>query len=278
LSFFQLLLGFSFFVATVGAIGYLLTAYGHMNAATRDWAIKHFLPFILIYMTLGVWGVRAGVARRRRKGKTGAVVLITLLLALLLTPVSCGGSVLGIYLGNEMVMRIMHPDKLVGEANSPDGHWRAYVIDRPTVDEPDNRLMLEEAGKGKGLYLARLYNDLDFNLGIEWSPRGDIVVYRNKFTLVAARVADGKCAVVPLIGRGPKADQPGATYEERYGKVGRVSFTGNGGIRYALQGDEGEFEVGAAEFRFGGESAFLVDPYYRGKYMELKTRPAMIKD
>ena len=75
--------------------------------------------------------------------------------------------------------------KIVQSADSPDGRFRACVVDKPSIDGPNHHLYVRDIASGTETFVTNLPEDVDFNREIIWSPHSDIVVFRTHFKLIA---------------------------------------------------------------------------------------------
>lgn len=84
---------------------------------------------------------------------------------------------------------IYGPDAIL-EVPSPDGQYLAYVIEAPSIDPPNQSLMIERNNKSRFLSIAKLSEDIDSIKEIMWSPDSSIVVYHSFYYLTATRISD----------------------------------------------------------------------------------------
>jgi hypothetical protein len=121
--------------------------------------------------------------------------------------------------------------KTVKTAASPDGKWVAYVVGRPVLDGHTWQLYLKKAGEPKGWRVARLMGDVDWNDKIYWSPRGDVVLFKNHYSLFAIRPADLKSAAATVGAR--RAVRPNSTFSvdsRALAEVSEIKFSAGGGV------------------------------------------------
>ena len=85
---------------------------------------------------------------------------------------------------------IIHGPDTILEVPSPDGQYLAYVIEAPSIDPPNQSLMMERKDKSRFLPIAKLAEDIDSIQEIVWSPDSSIVVYHSLLYLTATRVSD----------------------------------------------------------------------------------------
>lgn len=79
---------------------------------------------------------------------------------------------------------------IVQSVGSPDGTYVAYVSDGPSIDPPNQSLLVERKDKTRLLVIAKLAEDIDSTANIVWSPDGQVVVFLSRCYLAAARLAD----------------------------------------------------------------------------------------
>lgn len=85
---------------------------------------------------------------------------------------------------------VIHGPKIVQEVPSPDGQYIAYVDDMPTLDGPNQSLMIERADQTCFLGIAQLTGDVDSIKEIRWAPDSSFVVYHSHLYLTATRISD----------------------------------------------------------------------------------------
>lgn len=85
---------------------------------------------------------------------------------------------------------IFHGPKIILEKPSPDSQYIAYVKDLPSLDGPNQSLMIERTDKTRFLRIAQLVGDVDSIKDILWSPDGSIVIYHSHLYITATRISD----------------------------------------------------------------------------------------
>lgn len=234
-------------VMAVSLLLFIINGYG-IRGTGLGWALRTMGAFVLLYAALSVWGWRRGVRRMKARGQGGHLIAIAVALALVTSPVLFWSSVLGAYVGCEAAVRLTGTDTLERAADSPDGRWRAFVIDKPCLDGPDNRLMLEGRGAGQGSGGAReiaiLIGDTDFNRAIAWSPGSETVVFINHYDLFALRPATMQAAVIPLRPSKARRDVFTAPAE-----ACKVWFPKPGVVAYRYEGLEADGVIEEAAYR-----------------------------
>jgi len=92
--------------------------------------------------------------------------------------------------GSGYVNFVINGPKIVAEAASPDGQYVAYVTDMPSLDGPNQSLMIERIDKTRFLGIAQLTGDVDSINEILWAPDSSYVVYHSDCYLTVTRVSD----------------------------------------------------------------------------------------
>jgi len=85
---------------------------------------------------------------------------------------------------------VIHGQKIVAEVTSPDGQYIAYVEDMPSLDGPNQSLMIERADQTRFLGIAQLTGDVDSIKEILWAPDSSFVVYHSHCYLTITRISD----------------------------------------------------------------------------------------
>ena len=93
---------------------------------------------------------------------------------------------------------IVNGPKIVLEAPSPDGQYIAYVEDKPSLDGPNQALLMERKDRTRFLGIAKLVGDVDSIKEILWAPDGTFVVYHSHLYLTATRLSDWQTARIYL--------------------------------------------------------------------------------
>jgi hypothetical protein len=88
--------------------------------------------------------------------------------------------------------------KVVQSVPSPDSKYVAYVQDWPSIDPPNQSLVVERADKTRFLGIADLAEDVDSIRDIVWSADSGIVVFLSHCYLTATRVSDWKTVRIYL--------------------------------------------------------------------------------
>ncbi len=122
---------------------------------------------------------------------------------------------------------------------SPDGRYIAYVEGSPSIDPPNQRLLVQRSDKSKFMCIAKLAEDVDSIQTIEWSPDSEFVLFRSRDYLTATRVSDWKTVRIYLgqewVRSKPTEFSTFAAPSPR--EVQQVEFSGKGAFTYRLKGE-----------------------------------------
>jgi hypothetical protein len=72
--------------------------------------------------------------------------------------------------------------------NSPDGVYKAYVKENPSLDPPNQSLFISRNGSDKFRLVDELPEDIEFAQQIYWSPDSRIVVFQTNWYLIMTDV------------------------------------------------------------------------------------------
>lgn len=202
------------------------------------------LPFSSVFLIGGVVGLPLGLLRLGRREAKGKPILIAVMVAILLAPLHLP---LGIGVGFLLPMFPAHvkaflsgPD-IVQSVMSPDGNFEAYVVERPSIDPPNQALYIQRSDNVHFVSVAKLPEDIDSIQEIHWSPASDIVVFHTRCSLTAVRVPGYQILKIPLGGEwtrhqaGKRSTFSGAGPRV---KVAGIEFPGPGSFGYRLEGTD----------------------------------------
>lgn len=157
-----------------------------------------------------------------------------LLILLLVLPVSPYGT-----MTFSMAQWMMGQTAAVMSVPSPDGQYIAYVEEAPSIDPPNQTLLVQRADKSKFMSIAKLTEDVDRIVEIKWSPDNELVVFRSSYYLTATRVSDWKTVRIYLgqewMRSKPTEFSTFSTPSPR--EVQQMEFSGKGAFTYRLQGE-----------------------------------------
>ena len=159
------------------------------------------LPFTLVFIALAAVGLPCGFSRLGKKERKVRPVVIAAVASILLAPVYVP---VGIAIGFFTPLIPSHvkdfftgPD-VVQSVTSPDQNFEAYVVERPSIDPPNQSLFIQRSDNIHFLRVAKLAEDIDAIKKIHWSPQSDIVVFHTRCNLIAVRVPGYQTVRIPL--------------------------------------------------------------------------------
>ena len=118
-----------------------------------------------------------------RKGRVASFLPVIIL------SLFAGFAILFLYASGTIGAMVNGPNVIM-EVESPDGKYIAYIIERPSLDPPNQSLMIERSDKSRFLRIAKLVGDVDSIRDILWSPDSSIVVFHSWLYLTIARTSD----------------------------------------------------------------------------------------
>jgi len=243
-----LFVGFSSITGWLGTTWWLLDSTNFRG--TNLWQVLQIIgnrsvwaSFFLIFAILTLpWGLRRLKRTDRKRGLLGWSAGPSLLL----TPVF---AVAGIFLIILVPLAAGYVKELVTGPDieqsviSPDGNFEAIVVNKPSVDPPNQHLYVWQVSIGskkQAVYwkkIAQLPEDVDRIEKIHWSPYSDIVVFQTYFSLIAVAVPDYGMANIPLGGKEQWRDN--GTFWVDYDNVMRIEaidFPEPGAFSYRSEG------------------------------------------
>jgi hypothetical protein len=130
--------------------------------------------------------------------------------------------------------------KVVLEVKSPDQEFTAYVEELPSVDPPNQSLVVERKDRRHFMYIAGLAEDVDSIEKVVWSPDSRVVVFHSRDYLTATRVTDWQTIRV-FLGKEWTRFQPNRRSTFTSGGQGRVvdaiEFPGPDSFAYRIKGE-----------------------------------------
>jgi len=109
-----------------------------------------------------------------------STVSLLITLTLVAVPLFAFGIVDGIVNGPEAIL----------EVASPDGQYLAYVNEFPSMDPPNQSLLIERKDQSRFLPIAKLGEDIDSIKEVIWSPDSSFVIFHSRLYLTATRISD----------------------------------------------------------------------------------------
>lgn len=161
------------------------------------------LPFTFVFIALAAAGLPCGLSRLRKKERIVKPIVISLVVSILLSPVYVPA---GIAIGFFTRMMPPHvkdfftgPD-IIQSVTSPDQNFEAYVVERPSIDPPNQSLFIQRSDNIHFVRIAKLAEDIDAIKEIHWSPQSDIVVFHTRCNLIAVHLPGYQTVKIPLGG------------------------------------------------------------------------------
>jgi hypothetical protein len=161
------------------------------------------LLFALVFIALAAVGLPCGFSRLGKKERKVKPVVIAAVASIFLSPVYVPvGIAVGFFtpLVPSHVKDFFTGPDVVQSVTSPDQNFEAYVVERPSIDPPNQTLFIQRSDNIHFLRIAKLAEDIDAIKNIHWSPQSDIVVFHTKCNLIAVRVPGYQTVKIPLGG------------------------------------------------------------------------------
>jgi hypothetical protein len=200
----------------------------------------------VLAMIFGLMALKAQpspcLTKRRGWAKAG-VVLGALHVGLLLAVLLVGWPILlgFVHYAADVSSVMLHGQKTVMSAKSPDGEFTAYVEDLPSFDPPNQALFVERKDQRHFVPAGKLSEDVDSIEQILWSPDSSIVVFHSRDYLTALRVTDWTTIRIYL-GREWTCHSPGRRTTFSSGCRGRavtaIQFENPDTFTYRLKDEE----------------------------------------
>ncbi len=243
---FLLFVGFCCVFGFVGMNAILLTKFTNARHFADPSAILGTLMMCLVsssfYVVLGAVAFIWARGRLERTVHKEGLVCKSILPAVCLTPVL---GIVGImvmmltpYAFAQARQFVVGP-KVVQAADSPDGTYQAFVVDKPSFDGPNHHLYVKTPKTGRLDYVDNLPEDVDSNKEILWSPNCDVVVFRSHFKVTAyAPTLDKRQEVI--LG-GERHSLGNGTFRVNYNDVKKVTdiqFPQPGVVTVQLEGEQ----------------------------------------
>ncbi|MHC4584070.1 MAG: hypothetical protein ACYS3N_06040 [Planctomycetota bacterium] len=179
-------------VGFCGVIGLLTTAI-----------LRIPLPFTLVFIVLATVGLPFGLSRLRKKERKVKLIVISAVASILLSPAYVPiGIGIGFFtpLVPSYVKDFFTGPNVIQSVTSPDQNFEAYVVERPSIDPPNQSLFIQRSDNIHFVRVAKLAEDIDAIKEIHWSPQSDIVVFHTRCNLIAVRVPGYQTVKIPLGG------------------------------------------------------------------------------
>jgi hypothetical protein len=88
--------------------------------------------------------------------------------------------------------------QVVQSAFSPDRTFEAYVMEYPSIDPPNQTILIQRSDKSHFVVIGKLVDDVDSIREIHWSESGEMVVFVTSNNLVAVLVPGFQTLKIPL--------------------------------------------------------------------------------
>ncbi len=202
------------------------------------------LPFALVFIALAAIGLPFGFSRLRKKERKVKPIVISVVASILLSPVYVPA---GIAMSFFVPLAPAHikdfftgPD-IVQSVTSPDQNFEAYVVERPSIDPPNQSLFIQRSDDIHFVRIAKLAEDIDAIKEIHWSPQSDVVVFHTRCNLIAVRVPGYQTVKIPLGGERIRTKTSKRSTFSSAGPrvtVAEIEFPRAGSFSYRLEGIE----------------------------------------
>ena len=200
------------------------------------------LPFALVFIALAAIGLPCGFSRLRKKERKVKPIVISAVASILLSPICVPvGFAIGFttYLAPSHVKDFFTGPNIVQSLTSPDQEFEAYVVERPSIDPPNQSLAIQRSDNIHFVRVAKLAEDIDAIREIHWSPQSDIVVFHTRCNLIAVRVPGYQTVKIPLGGERTRTKAKKRSTFTGAGPrvaVAEIEFPGDGSFSYRLEG------------------------------------------
>ncbi len=161
------------------------------------------LPFALVFIALAAIGLPCGLSRLRKIDRKVKPIVISVVASILLSPVYVpAGIAVGFFtpLVPSYVKDFFTGPEVVQSVTSPDQNFEAYVVERPSIDPPNQSLFIQRSDNIHFVRVAKLAEDIDAIKEIHWSSQSDIVVFHTRCNLIAVRTPGYQTVKIPLGG------------------------------------------------------------------------------
>jgi len=211
------------------------------------------LPFALVFIALAAIGLPCGLSRLRKIDRKVKPIVISVVASILLSPVYVpAGIAVGFFtpLVPSYVKDFFTGPEVVQSVTSPDQNFEAYVVERPSIDPPNQSLFIQRSDNIHFVRVAKLAEDIDAIKEIHWSSQSDIVVFHTRCNLIAVRTPGYQTVKIPLGG------------ERIRTKASKRSTFSGAGPRIA---------VADIEFPRAGSFSYRLEGVYTAKIIQMGT-------
>jgi len=200
------------------------------------------LLFALVFIALAAIGLPSGLSRLRNKERKVRPIVISAIASILLSPVYVpAGIAIGFFtplLPSHVKDFFTGPD-VVQSVMSPDQDFEAYVVERPSIDPPNQSLFIQRSDNIHFVHVAKLAEDIDAIKEIHWSPQSDIVVFHTRCNLIAVCIPGYQTVKIPLGGERTRTKAKKRSTFTGAGPrvaVAEIEFPRAGSFSYRLEG------------------------------------------
>ncbi|MCL4561591.1 MAG: hypothetical protein M1281_13385 [Chloroflexi bacterium] len=88
--------------------------------------------------------------------------------------------------------------QIAQSAFSPDRAYEAYVMEYPSLDPPNQTILIQRSDKSHFVVVGKLVSDVDSIRSIHWSATGDMVVFVTSNNMIAVLVPGFQTLNIPL--------------------------------------------------------------------------------
>jgi hypothetical protein len=202
------------------------------------------LPFALVFIALAAIGLPCGLNRLGKKERKVKTIVMSVVASILLSPVYVpAGIAIGFFtpLVPSYVKDFFTGPDVVQSNMSPDQNFEAYVVERPSIDPPNQSLFIQRSDNIHFVRVAKLAEDIDAIKEIHWSPQSDIVVFHTRCNLIAVRIPGYQTVKIPLGGEWTRTKAKKRSTFSGAGPrvaVADIEFPQAGSFSYRIEGVE----------------------------------------
>lgn len=220
----------------------LLAGFGGLIGLLAAAVMRIPLPFALVFVALAAVGLPCGFSRLGKRERKTKPVVMAAVASIILSPVCVPvGFAIGftMHLAPSHVKDFFTGPNIVQSVMSPDRNFEAYVVERPSIDPPNQSLSIQRSDNIHFVRVAKLAEDIDSIREIHWSPQSDIVVFHTRCNLIAVRVPGYQTVKIPLGGEWIRTKASKRSTFSGAGPrvtVAEIEFPEPGSFSYRLEG------------------------------------------
>jgi hypothetical protein len=181
----------SLFIGFLGIIGLLTIVFLDLPPQCG------LLFFVFILLSL------PGLGRLRQRHRKLRPIVIALSAVLILLPAYIPlGIAIAVHTPTipAFVKDFYTGPQVVQSVVSPDGNFEAYVVERPSIDPPNQSLFIQRKDSIHFVSIAKLAEDIDSIEKIHWSSQSDIALFQTRCNLIAVHIPGYQTVKIPLGG------------------------------------------------------------------------------